>query len=507
MTAQATGVVRFWLRGSVRELPDARPTQSVLHWLRESGLSPGTKEGCNAGDCGACTVVLAERADDGTGMRLRTANSCLLLVPRLHGRALFTVEDVGDVDALHPVQAAMVAAGGSQCGFCTPGFVMSLWHGLETRRDADGPPTRDELAGMLTGNLCRCTGYRPILDAALTAAAAAPARSATADLLERAAAALDTLAGEAAVTGGPSQPLSIAGPTGTYLAPTTGSELLAALAEHPDARILAGGTDLVPALRLSGDELRDDLVLVSVADVPDLCGVRTVGDRLLLGAATSLEDAWTALDSRLPQLRRMHERFASPGIRGVGTVGGNLANASPVADLVPVLIALDADVVLLGGGGERVLPVADVATGVRRTVLGAGEVVARVEIPLASFARDLRAAKVSRRFDDDISAVSGTFAARTDAAGTLQEVRAVFGGMATTVRRAAAVEAALEGRPWNEAAREAAVAALAQDFTPIDDHRAGASYRLRVAAALLRRWWHETSPEAPMVPYDVWADA
>lgn len=490
----SSGAVRFWFRGEVRELDGVSPTLSVLHWLRGTGSSRGTKEGCNSGDCGACTVVLAER--DGVGVRVRTANSCLLLVGMLHGRALFTVEDVADDGGLHPVQRAMVERGGSQCGFCTPGFVMSMWSAAEQAAVRGAVPTREELADALTGNLCRCTGYRPILDAAVDA---------TAEVVDRGAGALAPQELRAALEAvGEPAPLELRSGSVVHLAPTTLDGVLAALAENPGARIVAGGTDLVVELRSAGDDLRDDLVLVSTDAVVGLADITVDGTHLRIGATARLDDVWHELVARAPALDRMAGRFASPAIRGTGTVAGNLVNASPVADLVPVLLALDADVVVAGPGGRRVVPVDGFATGVRRTVLQRGELVVRVDVPLESFARPLRAYKVSRRFDDDISTVSAVMALGQHG-GRIDDVRVVLGGMATTVVRARSVERVLLGRVWDAEALRSAQAAVGSDVTPIGDHRAGASYRDRAVRGLLQRWWYETGDDAPAADTDVWA--
>lgn len=488
----AVGGVRFVFRGEVVELLDVPGTTSVLQWLRETGASRGTKEGCNQGDCGACTVVLADLVDD--RLRLTTANSCLMLVPMLHGKALFTIEDVGTPDAMDPVQQAMVEHAGSQCGFCTPGFVMSMWRLAEDRRRDGDAPTRHEVTGALTGNLCRCTGYRPIVDAAVEAVCG----EAGASRIDWQAVARDLSVLDAAGS------LTSTVDGTVFAQPDTEDALARLLAESPGARIVAGGTDLVVGMRGRGELLDDDLAFVSVMGVPALQRIDVVDGDLVMGAATSLESAWSALVERFPDLRRMQERFASPGIRARGTIGGNLANSSPIADLVPVLQALDADVEVRSAAGSRRVAVADFSTGVRATVLAPGEFVARVRIPSAAWARDVRAYKVSRRFDDDISTVSAVLAIRLEGE-RIADVRVVFGGLATTVRRAPTVEEALRGRAWTRDAVAVAQQALTDDVSPIDDHRASAWYRLEVARGLIERWWLETGADAPAVEHDVWA--
>jgi xanthine dehydrogenase small subunit len=492
------GAVRFWFGGERRTVTGLSPTTSVLSWLRESEHLPGTKEGCGVGECGSCTVVVGElvgRAGDPQrgNVRLHPATACLLLVPQLHGRALFTVEDVAG-EALHPVQQALVDAGGSQCGFCTPGVVMALWCAAEESRRTGTRPDDDALTCALSGNLCRCTGYRPILEAGRRAVAEVAVGAGTGPDLAAVGRALSGIA--------TTRDLALAAPESTWLAPASVAGVVDALRTHPGARILSGGTDLVPLLRAAGED-SSHVVLVSTDQVASMRRLDAGDAHLHLGAAATIEDAWAALAERAPALRTMWHRFGSPAIRAVGTVGGNLANASPVADLVPALLALDAEVCLVGPDGERHVPVERLTTGVRRTVLRPAEVITRVDVPLGAFERDLRSYKVSRRYDDDISTVSATFALAQDDAGRVTSVRIVFGGTAPTVARCPAAEAAVIGHLWDQQTLDAALAALEADLAPVSDVRASAGYRRLVAAGLLRRWWLETSPHAPAVPLDV----
>jgi xanthine dehydrogenase small subunit len=484
--------VRFWFRGAVREIADVPPLLSVLHWLREADGSTGTKEGCNQGDCGACTVVLAE-VENGR-LRVHTANSCLLPVPRLHGRALFTIEDVAVHGTLHPVQQAMVEHGGSQCGFCTPGFVMSLWCAAEQNRLKGTTPSAGDLADSISGNLCRCTGYRPILDAASAALQDTTQRPEVFDA-SRLRATLEGIDGPGT--------LHVTSGRAAFIAPDTEESLADVLQANPTARVISGGTDLVLSMRGAPATL-EDAILVSTERVAGLRRIAEADGQLSIGAAARLEDAWRAIVDRAPGLARMHRRFASPAIRSVGTIGGNVANGSPIADLTPVLLALDAAVTLSSADGSRTVPLAEFGTGVRTNVLTPGEYLSRIAIPVHAFDRDLRSYKVSRRFDDDISSVSATFALAHDGP-VISDLRIVFGGMATTVRRASGTEAALRGRAWNEAALHDAQAALVDDFSPITDHRASAHYRRRAASGLLHRWWLETGMDAPSVPVDLWS--
>jgi xanthine dehydrogenase small subunit len=484
-----TRPIRFFHRGAVVELGDAPATRSVLDWLREDAHCSGTKEGCNEGDCGACTVVLGSLDDAGT-LQLQPVNACIQFLPTLDGKALFTVEDVAAADGtLHPVQQQMVECHGSQCGFCTPGFVMSLWAGYQKNTAAGTVPTRQQLADDLSGNLCRCTGYRPILDAG----EAAYARPAEPVLLDRepVIAALRTLQADP----------PLATPSGFH-APQTLAEFAALREALPQAVVLAGCTDI--GLWVN-KQFRELPALIYTGRVPEMAIVETRGNLLHIGAAATLEAAWLALAAQWPALRDVWLRFASLPIRQAGTMGGNVANGSPIGDSAPVLMALGAAIVLRKGSVQRRMALEDFYLGYMKNALEAGEFVRAVEVPLNP-ARTVRAYKVSKRFDCDISALclGAGFELK---GGLLSDVRLAFGGMAATVKRASLAEAAMNGRPWSEATAEAAAAALAQDFKPLTDMRASAGYRLTVAQNLIRRLWLETRAEAPLpeAMTSVWA--
>ena len=476
--------IRFWHRGEVVEVSAAAPTRSVLDWLREDAHCTGTKEGCNEGDCGACTVVVGELAaadEPGTvrGLRLAPVNACIRFLPTLHGKALFTVEDLKPIagGALHPVQQAMVDCHGSQCGFCTPGFVMSLWSVYEHHPTA---PSRQQLADALAGNLCRCTGYRTILDAGERMYDLPPARLDTAPALH----ALTRLR-QGERPGG-----------SAFHAPTTLAGLASLRAQRPQATLLAGGTDIGLWVNKQFRALPE---IVYLGDVAELQRIEALADGgLRIGAGASLEAAYAALTARLPSLEEIWLRFASQPIRHAGTIGGNLANGSPIGDSAPVLMALDADLVLRHGAATRRLPLADFYTGYLSHRLAPGELLAAIEIPAAALRRQVRAYKISKRFDSDISAVCAGLAIELDTDGSVAAVRCAWGGMAAVVKRAAAVEAALLGRPWSAEAVAAAQAALADDFEPLTDMRASAGYRLQVARNLLQRFWLETRVQAPL---------
>lgn len=485
--------IRFFHRGAVVEVADAAPTRTVLDWLREDAHCTGTKEGCNEGDCGACTVVIGEAAAAGDpaavrGLSLATVNACIQFLPTLDGKALFTVEDLKAMRAgaaeLHPVQQAMVECHGSQCGFCTPGFVMSLWSTYEHHRADATQPTRQQLADELSGNLCRCTGYRPILDAGQR-------------MFDLPAVALDTApvldALQAMQRDGR---LGYTDPSGIrYDAPTTLDELAALREANPRAQLLAGSTDIGLWVNKQFRPLGD---ILFVGAVDALKRIVEADGELCIGAGASLEAAWAALAKRLPELTDMWLRFGSKPIRNAGTMGGSIANGSPIGDSAPVLMALDAQVELRKGARTRRLPLDAFYLDYMKNQMEPGEFVQGLAVPLAAMSsRQVRAYKISKRFDCDISAVCAGFSIELDG-GSVKTVRLAYGGMAATVKRSARAEAALVGQPWNQASVSAAKAALAEDFKPLSDMRASAAYRLQVAQNLLQRLWLETRAENPL---------
>jgi xanthine dehydrogenase small subunit len=496
-TAQTpeTRPIRFIHRGQPIEVAGADPTLSVLDWLRGHARCTGTKEGCAEGDCGACTVIVAEleAGTKGNGVTLRPVNACIRFLPTLDGKALLTVEDLPAAPAaapdslpLHPAQSAMVECHGSQCGFCTPGFVMSLAATYERHCEAGTRPDRAQLADDLAGNLCRCTGYRPILDAGERMFEQPPVR-------------IDT-----AVLGQQLRALQAAPPLRLphFDAPRTLAAFAALRAEKPDARLLAGCTDIGLWVNKQFRALGD---ILYIGEVAELKRISEADGQLQIGAAVTLEDGWQALVQRFPMLQALWLRFASPPVRHAGTLVGNLANGSPIGDGAPVLMALDATLLLRRGEQQRRLPLDAFYLGYLQNALQPGEFIEAVEVPLAQADRRLRAYKVSKRFDSDISALCGAFCIALDR-GTVSSARLAFGGLAATVKRAAAAEAALVGQPWTEATLSNAIAALDTDFTPLTDLRASAAYRQVVAGQLLRRFWLETRDDSPVsaADLDVW---
>ena len=488
-----TRPIRFHHRGRIVEVGDVHPTRTVLDWLREDAHCSGTKEGCNEGDCGACTVVVGEPAGAGAaeatvvgGLSLRAVNACVQFLPTLDGKALFTVEDLaGPRHTLHPVQRAMVECHGSQCGFCTPGFVMSMWSAYERHHEQGTRPTRRELADELSGNLCRCTGYRPIIDAGQRMFELPQVRLDTKPVLD----ALASIAPDETFHYAAPHPGLPGAPVHEFFAPRTVDQLAALYAQLPQARLLAGSTDIGLWVNKQFKELPQ---LIYLGEVDALKRIERRADGTLsIGAAAPLEDAWAALAQRHPSLREMALRFASLPIRNAGTMGGNVANGSPIGDSAPVLLALDATLVLRRGERVRSLPLSEFYVDYMRNRLEAGEFVQAIEVPPAASGVEVRSYKISKRFDCDISALATGFRLLLDG-DRVRDVRLAYGGMAAIVERAAQAEAALLGQPWNEAALRSAQAALERDFTPLSDMRASAGYRMQAARNLLERFWLET---------------
>jgi xanthine dehydrogenase small subunit len=474
--------IRFVHRGRIAEVTGADTTRTLLDWLREDARCSGTKEGCAEGDCGACTVLVGERESE--GVRWKTVNACIQFLPMLDGKAIRTVEDVKQGEALHPAQQAMVECHGSQCGFCTPGFVMSMVHVYERERAGGTTPSRQQLADDLSGNLCRCTGYRPILDAGqrmFELPAVAHDNAATSQLLEQLAA---------------DPPLAYTDAHGARcFVPRTATSLAALRESWPEARLLAGCTDIGLWVNKQHKALP---VMIATTAVTELSRIEARADgTLAIGAAVTLEAAWGTLAKQHPELTEMWLRFASPPVRHAGTMGGNLANGSPIGDGAPVLMALDATVVLQRGAQERRIKLDAFYLDYMKNALEPGEFVRAVEVPPSDFTA-LRAYKLAKRFDSDISGLACGLAMSLDGQGVVTSVRLAFGGMAAVVKRAAHAEAAMVGQPWTENTASAASAALARDFAPITDLRASATYRQRAAANLLRRFWLETRREAPL---------
>jgi len=475
------GIIHYVLNGEVQSLEHVDTTRSLLNHLREDRCLTGTKEGCAEGDCGACTVVVGELRDG--ELQMRTVNACIQFMPSLDGKAVFTVEHLRqESGALHPVQQAMVDCHGSQCGFCTPGFVMSLWSLYLEHEHCGDPPGREQIRSALTGNLCRCTGYRPILDAGEQMFKLSPARFESHALKEK----LEALKRN--------ETLVYEHEGRRFFAPCSLQELARLRTEHPGALLLAGGTDIGLWVTKQFREIGD---MISIDQVPELKRIERDGQFLRIGSGVSLTDSFAAIVALYPQLKELWERFASKPIRNAGTLGGNVANGSPIGDSMPALVALGARVVLHGQRGSRTLALEDLYTGYMRKDMHADELVEAVLIPLPKAGWQMRTYKLSKRFDSDISAVCAAFSIRLDA-GHVVDCRVVYGGMAATVKRASQCEKRLIGKSWTEDTLEQALVTLDEDYQPLSDMRASAHYRQQCAKNLLYRFYLETRQHQPL---------
>lgn len=443
--------IRFSLNGETVEV-EASPTTTLLDWLRERQKLTGTKEGCNEGDCGACTVMVTEPTVD-DGSRSRALNACILFLPQLHGKSVTTVEGLkGPNGQLHPVQTAMVTHHGSQCGFCTPGIVMSMVVGhRDGRKDHDN---------VLAGNLCRCTGYAPIVRAA--------------ESIE-----------------GVSEPdwVNTACPDvgSDALFPETSDELAEWYLSHPDGTLIAGATDVGLWVTKGLAPLQEVAFLHRCRD---LQGIEVSDDGIRVGAAVTMADILPILKEHHFSYAEMVRRYGSEQVRQAATIGGNIANGSPIGDNPPALIALGAMLHLRKGDSRRTLPLEDFFLEYGEQDREPGEFVEAVEFP--KDAPNLRCYKISKRFDQDISAVCGCFNLKIED-GFVADARIAFGGMAGVPKRAPSGEAALVGRSWSLETAQAAAEFFVDDFTPLTDMRAGAEYRMKVAQNLLIRYFHDLS--------------
>jgi xanthine dehydrogenase small subunit len=473
-----TDAISFLLNGEPQQLRDVAPATTLYQLLRHRGLT-GTKEGCAEGDCGACTVALGA-IEDGK-LRLRAVNSCILLAGQLVGRSVTTIEHLqGPNGELHACQRAMVDCHGSQCGFCTPGFVMSLYvaHAMDTPTELLG-----DITDLLAGNLCRCTGYGPIIEAARQMKRV-PAPSWD---VERRAAEADALHN---LDSNSSIDLTLG--TQRLFSPTTSDELARIMAAHPEATIVAGATDV--GLWVTKQHKILDVV-VHVGRVAELQSISQDGDVLSIGAGVTYADVPRTLVQRYPDLGELIRRLGSPLIRNSGTIGGNIANGSPIGDMAPALIALGATLILRSATGQRRLPLENFFIAYGKQDLQSGEFIETIEVPLVTAPDEFKCYKVSKRLDQDISAVCGCFNIRVEA-GRVARVRIAFGGMAGTPKRAQVVERALIGQTWTHHTIEAGVPLFESDYTPLSDLRASADYRMQVAKNLLRRYFHQTQAPA-----------
>jgi xanthine dehydrogenase small subunit len=491
--------IHFLRRGQTVTLHDVPPDRTLLEVLRDDLHCTGTKEGCGEGDCGACTVVLGERVTDAEGLpqlSYKAINSCIRLAHSIDGMALWTVEDLTQDPhialpagaTVHPVQEALVHTYGTQCGFCTPGFVMSMF-GIYQNHACGSELGRQGAQEALSGNLCRCTGYRPILEAVQHMATLPVATVNAPAVLEK----LEQLA----------QPASHFDSNSTYQCPSSLRELLHIRAAQPQAQVVAGCTDV--GLWVTKQHKRFAQVL-DVTGAAELQTITHTDGHLRIGAAATLEAAFAALKAQWPQLHSFAARFAGLPVRNSGTLGGNVANGSPIGDSMPLLIALNAQVVLASVRGERSLPLEQLYTGYRQNVMAPDELVVRIDVPLpapaANATTHLRAYKISKRQDDDISAVCLVVnLQRQDGVVTQASIGA--GGVAATPARAVQTEAALLGQPWTEATAQHAGSVLQAEFQPISDMRASGDYRRHVLGSLMQRFWLESQGHASVSLQDI----
>ncbi|MDW9970769.1 xanthine dehydrogenase small subunit [Sinorhizobium meliloti] len=477
MTTEIRNTIRFLLNDRPVELADVSPVQTLLDFLRIDRSLRGTKEGCAEGDCGACTVLVGRLLDG--KLKYESVNACIRFVASLDGCHVVTVEALAQPNGpLHPVQQAMVDTHASQCGFCTPGFVMSLYGLWMT----NAKPSVQEIEKALQGNLCRCTGYAAIIRAAEAIASVGELGK---DPLiverEEITRQLEALRDGCRV--------EIGGEDERVVLPASLDDFAAVLEANPKATIVAGSTDL--GLWVT-KFMRDIAPVVHLSHLEELRRISIAPDGITLAAGVSYTEAYPVIVRNFPQLRELWDRIGGEQVRNMGTVGGNIANGSPIGDTPPALIALGASVTLRKGTSRRTLPLEAFFIEYGKQDREPGEFVETVRIPFLDETERFAVYKITKRFDEDISAVCGAFRVKLDGDGKVADVAIAFGGMAGTPKRASNVEAALKGAQWNDAAIEAGVAAFERDFTPLTDWRASSEYRMLVARNLLRRFHLET---------------
>ncbi len=476
--------IRFVLNGKDVSVPDVSADQTLLDFLRLERRLTGTKEGCAEGDCGACTVLVGRLGR--TGLSYAPVNACIRFLASLDGCHVVTVEHLSGPDGrLHPVQQAMVDHHGSQCGFCTPGFVMALYAlWMQTPE-----PTEAQVETALQGNLCRCTGYEPIIRAAVAVSRyGTPASDHLNTEREAMTGRLAALKDGRRVVSGPKDNLSIL--------PSSVDDLAECLQTYPEATIVAGATDVglwvTKFLRKIGPA-------IFAGHLEDLKTVATQGHHLLIGAGASYTDCQDLLSKHLPHLTSYWDRIAGWQVRNMGTVGGNIANGSPIGDTPPVLIALGAEITLRRGSDVRTLPLDAFFIDYGKQDRQPDEFVESIRVPLPQPKEMNAAYKISKRRDEDISSVAAGIHMSVED-GIICDARIAMGGMAATPKRASAAEAALNGQPWSRESFEAAAKELAKDFSPLTDWRASSDYRMLTAQNLLRRFFleHDAQTDTPV---------
>jgi xanthine dehydrogenase small subunit len=455
------------------------PTMTVLNWLRSIPGHKGVKEGCAEGDCGACTVVLAEPGE-GSNLRYKSVDSCLLFLPMIHGSQLITVENLStngnNMKELHPVQKQLVETNGTQCGYCTPGIVMSLFGIYKNHVQ----PAEEVIQDALVGNLCRCTGYRPIIEAARNACNSGATDHFSRDekkifkLLEK--------------IRSDKEVLDLSSSKQRYFKPFTLKDALQIRSEHPEALIINGSTDIA-LLQTKRHEILP--AVLDLSGVEELSGAREEPDCFVFGSGITIEQLKTASIKNFPALHKMLAVFGSLQIRNLATLGGNICSASPIGDTLPFLIACDARVKVRSTENERNIPVEKFITGYRKTGIKKDELLTEIIIPRTVKTEKISCYKVSRRKDLDISTVSVAIRLKAEE-GRVKYIALVYGGMAARVSRAVKTEKFLKGKEWSRENIEEAMKVLEKEFSPITDARSEADYRRKVAANLLLKFYLET---------------
>ena len=476
--------IRFLLNGEAVALSSVAPDETLLDYLRLRRSLRGTKEGCAEGDCGACTVLVGRLS--GGALVYESVNACIRFLGSLDGCHVVTVEHIAARDgALHPVQRALVDFHGSQCGFCTPGFVMSLY-ALWMKSPN---PSDSAIEQALQGNLCRCTGYEAIMRAARAISSYGDvAQDPLAAERETVRAGLEAMRDGARI--------EIGAGKSRLIVPANVDDFATLLADEPGATIVAGSTDV--GLWVT-KHMRDISPAVFIGNLDGLCAISETDDVITIGAGVTYTDAFAALAERIPAFGALIARIGGEQVRNMGTIGGNVANGSPIGDTPPPLIALGATLTLRRGSERRTIPLQDFFIAYGKQDRQPGEFVEAVHVPLPSADAQFAIYKVTKRRDEDITATLGAFHLTLDAQGAVASVRIAYGGMAATPKRASAVEAALIGKPWTEATVEAAMAKYAEDFQPLTDMRATAEYRALAAKNLLLRFYMETTgTKAPL---------
>ena len=468
--------IQFILNGEIITERHIDPTMSALQYLRERKLRTGTKEGCAEGDCGACTVVLGELING--KIRRRSINACIVFMGALDGKEVLTVEGIGTPDAPHEIQSLVAKKNASQCGFCTPGIVMSLY----ALQADDLANTRGNINEALAGNLCRCTGYGPIIDAAKSMKPSVNTSGSLEQIL--------SIQHDDCIE----LNVKIYGESKQFFIPSSIQNLADWAQKHPDALLLSGGTDIGLWITKHHKTLSKTIYLGNIAELKKLS---QTGENYIIGAGVSYTDACAELGLLYPDMDTVIRRIGSAQIRNLGTIGGNIANGSPIGDMPPLLIAAGTKLILQRGSSERTIELESFFIDYGKQDLKGGEFIKQIIVPKIGANQSYFAYKISKRFESDISALCMAMSFDT-AKGVCANVRIAYGGMAAIPKRAANAEAALTGKPWNETSARAAMAALGNDFTPINDMRASGRYRMQTAQNLILKAWLESTSGSPI---------